>query len=241
MVVNYIFYMQIPIWGLDLYGLKEKDLKSLSTKIEVKVFLEWPSVKKMVPLTVPERKKFTEKFLKDSLQKTMANFALEDVFVRDENHREPDIFKAVITGPNLHRLINSGAAIRVVQIDKIRGRKQITITKLPKRESDWHLVTGLFVYQTKGKINGTQPQEGRAYLVFAKSLKEAEQKATREFKKMEHMYLGGKYDIMRNKFVKIIDSKVVVSEKGQFDTNELYFISSHDLPPVKITPATAWK
>lgn len=232
--------MQIPIWGLDLYGLKEKDLKSLSTKIEITVFLEWPSVKKMVPLTVSERKKFSEKFLKDSLQKIMANFVLEDVFIRDENRRESDIFKAVITGPNLHRLINSRAAIRVVQIDKIRGQ-QIAIAKLPKRELDWHLVTGLFVYQTKGKINGTQPQEGRAYLVFAKSLKEAEQKATRAFKKMEHMYLGGKYDIMRNKFVKIIDSKVVVSEKGQFNTNELYFISSQDLSPVKITSATAWK
>lgn len=234
--------MKIPVWHLDWYGLKEKDLKNLNNKIEIKLFLKWPPVKKMLVLTVPERKRFSEKYHQELLQKTIASFSLGEVFVDSKDRRDPDVFKAVITGPNLFKLISSSEGISAVQIEKVHGRKQIETAKFPKPEPDWYLVTGLFVYQIKGKATGTQSQEERAYLVFAKSLAEAERKATRAFKKMEHVYLGGEYDIVRHKFVELVDSKIVVSsDNGQFDKNELHYILSHDLPSAKITPTTAWK
>lgn len=231
--------MSVFVWRLDHYGLKEKDLKNLNKKIEVLIFFGSPVLKKMLSLSVPERKKFAEKHYQEILQKTIKDFSLEEVMVRDENRNAPDMVKAVISGPNLFKLFSSKANINAVQVEKVRGLKQIKMPKIS--DENWYLVTGLFAYQTKGKTTGTQPQDEQMNLVYAKSYADAERKAKQEFKKMEEVYLGTRYETMRTKFVKITDLKIVFSDNGQFDKKEFNFMSSRNLAPVKITPATAWK
>lgn len=231
--------MKIFVWRLDWYGLQEKDLKNLNKKIEVEIFFKFPETKKFLPLTKAERKKFVKNYFHKLVQKTVSDYSLEEAMVRGEDNEMSRVIKAVISGPNLFKLANSKAEINTIQVDKIRGLKQI---KLPKvSEEHWFLVTALFVYQTKGKSTGKQPQVEELSLVFAKSAAEAERKAKREFKDEGQPYVGWDYEIVRKKFVKISDTKFVFSENGQFDKKQLNFVLMRNLPDVSITPATTWK
>lgn len=231
--------MKIFVWRLDWYGLQEKDLKNLNKKIEVEIFFTFPPTKKLLPLTKAERKKFVKNYFQNLIQKTSSDYSLEEVMVRGEDTEMSRTIKAVINGVDLFRLMNSGAQINAIQVDKIRGLKQIKLPKLS--EEHWFLVTALFVHQTKGKSTGKLPQSEEVYLVFAKSQAEAERKARREFKNEEEPYVGWDYEIVRRKFVKISDTKIVFSENGMFDKKQLNFVLFRNLPDAKITPATAWK
>jgi hypothetical protein len=226
--------MSVVISNLEEFNVQLNDLKNINKKVQVIVYLEGPSVKSYISLSRSERKKKFQNYLQEnfeSISKTYS-FSTIEFFVSE------DKIEATLDSSELFKLAINGKNIRRIEIQKIFGLKS------PKKsskdsQSEWFVVKGLFVFQTKGQTKGKQTFQEELCVVYAQTLKKAIQQCETEWKKGSEPYFGHNMDIVRKKFIKVTDAHSVYFS-DDFTKGQIHFLSS-EFSDRKIQSDTLWK
>ncbi len=231
--------MSIPIYFLDVYGLTVKDLKNVDNKITLFVTFAEPPLKKMLPLSVLERKKFAHKYYNALYQKLVSNFPLVEARHGEDgwplNLRKATI---VVSGQTLYQILNQATGVESLAVQRIIGMKPIKTKQI--FPTSWFYFIALFEERVRGKNKGVHMRQEKVLLVFAHSYNEAERRAKKTVRKMEKVYFDQRYQLVKHTFVEFLESRYAGTDNEIINKSESNIILSRIVEPGKITAQNAW-
>lgn len=198
---------------------------------KVVVYLKYPDAKKYIPLSPANRKKNLETHFENIILHLVQKYSLQSVKVHGADKKIIDSIECKLKTEHIPHLSEERDVADVI----VDTKKQKTKAE---PEENWYVIKGLLVFQQQGQTKGKQLFHEEIVITRAKSLDQAIKKAKKEWQSGEAPYFGGDNTIMREKFVKILDSdylidKDILPEKVTPLTS--YFLEE------KITPDTTWK
>lgn len=228
--------MKVHLLSLEDFGLTTDSLKKLDKQMHVKISLRYPEVKPYISLSLKQRKSNLKTHFEKTTSSLIKKYSLTKVKLSSDDSQMGDTLECTLSSQNLLKLIENKKEISSVSIQKVEGMKKVKVKESPAEI--WYVVRGLFVFQIQGKKSGKALTQEEFFLVKAKSADAAAKKTSTECKKEENLYFGGNLNIIRKKFIKIIDVNSILED--DIDPNKVNFLDSN-LSETKITPGLAWK
>ncbi len=225
--------------GLEKFGLTLQKLKNISQPIKVTLTFQDPKAIHYQNFSLPERKEKLENFFLKTIKKFLKQYNITAYDTLDTSTTSLAILKTWTDAKTLEQWTKD-PSLHHILIEKIEGKKLIKSSpnKTASQTKSWYTVKALLVLQIENQTTGTQTTEERYFLVKARSVTEARQKAVQACRSSEEPYFNHQLLLLRWKLIKITD----VYELYPSDNPEkIPLVETYSsLKIKKITPLTSW-